>query len=304
MTTFFLDLWQDLREKRLWPVAVGLALAIVAVPVALVQPASSPTPSAGPATQPQAARLPAVSLDQSSVGNSHLNVFKERNPFKGLAENTTLGVGTPSSTLPSTGGTTGSGGSGSSSSGGGTGSSASSSSGGGGGSSGGGSGGGSSSSSVGPDGKPASPGLHYYIFTADVKFGQTGHVHTYNGIKQLDLLPPNKSPVVAFMGVKNGKSAVFFIDDPAITAAGEGKCVGHGCHFIQMKPGQEETLSASSGSSAVSWTLKVLAVHVRQVSKNQFMGNAKPEKAGAKVSASSNKQQPTLLTEPGLALKR
>ncbi len=28
MTTFFIDLWQDLREKRLWPVAVpGVAAA-------------------------------------------------------------------------------------------------------------------------------------------------------------------------------------------------------------------------------------------------------------------------------------
>ena len=29
MTTFFLDLWHDLREKRLWPVAAGLAVAIL-----------------------------------------------------------------------------------------------------------------------------------------------------------------------------------------------------------------------------------------------------------------------------------
>ena len=44
MTTFFLDLWQDLREKRLWPVAAGLAVAIVALPVALVKPASGFAP--------------------------------------------------------------------------------------------------------------------------------------------------------------------------------------------------------------------------------------------------------------------
>ena len=64
MTTFFLDLWQDLREKRLWPVAAGLAVAIVALPVALVKPASSPSPSSAPPSEPQAAKLPAVSLDQ------------------------------------------------------------------------------------------------------------------------------------------------------------------------------------------------------------------------------------------------
>ena len=302
MTTFFLDLWQDLREKRLWPVAAGLAVAIVALPVALVKPASSPSPSSAPPSEPQAAKLPAVSLDQGSVSSSHLNVFKERNPFKGLTDQTTLGVGMASPTASPTGAIPGSGGS---SSGGGSGSSTSSSSGGsGGGSSSGGSGGGSSSSASGPDGKPVSPGLHYYIFTADVKFGQTGHVHTYKGVKELDLLPPDKSPVVAFMGVKNGKSAVFFIDDPAITAAGEGKCDGHGCHFVELKPGQEETLSVSTGNVSMSWTLKVVALDTREVSRKDFTGNTTPDKSNAKVSASSTKPEPTLLTVPGLALKR
>ena len=44
MTTFFIDLWHDLREKRLWPVAVGLLAAIVAVPAILFKPASDAAP--------------------------------------------------------------------------------------------------------------------------------------------------------------------------------------------------------------------------------------------------------------------
>src|SRR5438876_12406863 len=116
MTTFFLDLWQDLREKRLWPVAAGLAVAIIALPVALVKPASSPSPSSAPPSEPQAAKLTAVSLDQSSVSSSHLNVFKERNPFKGLTDQTTLGVGTasPTGAIPGSGGSSSGGGSSSS----------------------------------------------------------------------------------------------------------------------------------------------------------------------------------------------
>ena len=35
MKIFLLDLWHDLRAKRLWPVAAVLAVALVAVPVVL-----------------------------------------------------------------------------------------------------------------------------------------------------------------------------------------------------------------------------------------------------------------------------
>ena len=39
MKIFLLDLWHDLKEKRLWPVAVVLLAALVAVPVLLAKPA-------------------------------------------------------------------------------------------------------------------------------------------------------------------------------------------------------------------------------------------------------------------------
>jgi hypothetical protein len=35
MNKLLLDLWHDLRAKRLWPVAALLAIALVAVPVVL-----------------------------------------------------------------------------------------------------------------------------------------------------------------------------------------------------------------------------------------------------------------------------
>ena len=41
MKIFLLDLWQDLKEKRLWPVAVVLLVALVAVPVLLAKPSSA-----------------------------------------------------------------------------------------------------------------------------------------------------------------------------------------------------------------------------------------------------------------------
>ena len=45
MKVFLLDLWQDLRAKRLWPVAVVLLLGLAAVPVLLAKPAEDPGPA-------------------------------------------------------------------------------------------------------------------------------------------------------------------------------------------------------------------------------------------------------------------
>ncbi len=52
MKIFLLDLWHDLREKRLWPVAVVLAVGLVAVPVVLSKPSAAPP---APAVEQQAA---------------------------------------------------------------------------------------------------------------------------------------------------------------------------------------------------------------------------------------------------------
>ncbi|TML81704.1 MAG: hypothetical protein E6G07_04465 [Actinobacteria bacterium] len=81
MTTFLLDLWQDLRAKRLWPVAVALVVATLAVPLVLSKSASSPVPPTGGGQATGASKLPTVALDASSIDTSHLDVFGQKNPF-------------------------------------------------------------------------------------------------------------------------------------------------------------------------------------------------------------------------------
>src|SRR3954451_14302793 len=89
MTSFFVDIWHDLREKRLWPAAVGLIAAIVAVPVVLFKPASdaappnTATPKGG-----QTAALPVVHVDGGPALGSHLEAFSasEKNPFKPMKD--------------------------------------------------------------------------------------------------------------------------------------------------------------------------------------------------------------------------
>ena len=45
---FLIDLWSDLREKRMWPVALVLLLALIAVPVVLSKPSKEPAVVATP----------------------------------------------------------------------------------------------------------------------------------------------------------------------------------------------------------------------------------------------------------------
>jgi hypothetical protein len=295
MTTFLLDLWQDLRAKRLWPVAVALLAATVAVPVVLFKPASSTPPSTGAGQASNSSKLPAVTLDASSIASSHLNIFKQKNPFSVLKDPdtsqssgggsaTTANAGTGSTSAASSGGTSGSAATGGSPSGGGTG----------------------TPTPTGPNGKPVQPGVHYFEYTADVRFGPRGQIKDYKGVHNLDVLPSGDNPVVAFMGVKDGKTAVFFIADPAFRADGEGKCQPSpdNCTFVYLTKdaGQdEETLSAQNGQ--VEYTLQLTGLHVETISKDAVTGDTTPSsKRAAKRHAKARRA--TLLTLPAIVAKR
>ena len=63
MNDFLIDLWNDLREKRLWPVAALLLVGLIAVPVVLSKPTEEPAlrggrraRGTGPPTWPRAWR--------------------------------------------------------------------------------------------------------------------------------------------------------------------------------------------------------------------------------------------------------
>jgi hypothetical protein len=290
MTTFLLDLWQDLRAKRLWPVAVALLAATVAVPVVLFKPASStPAPNTA-AVASNDDKLPAVTLDASSVNGSHLDVFKQKNPFssEGDVIGGAGGAGGENPLTDSVGKAVDKAGD----------------------AAGGGSGGGGGSTTpsgdtsgpapTGPDGKPMEPGVHYFTYTADVEFGPRGRTKTYKGLQELDLLPDGDSPVVAFMGVRSGQKAMFFIADPAFRADGEGQCSPSpdNCMFVYLSKDEdhnEETLSAQNGR--VEYVLELKDLHTKGLSEDDALGDTTPDKSGD-TAKRSRKQRRSLLSLP------
>ena len=107
MNRLFLDVWHDLKQKRLWPVAVLLGAALMLVPVFLlkgsapVEEAASPSPTATSGGQPTDALVPGAtasgggasgssSLDTMPISlentprlaASPLDALKSKNPFE------------------------------------------------------------------------------------------------------------------------------------------------------------------------------------------------------------------------------
>ena len=76
-------LWDELVERRLWPVAVVLVVALVAVPVLLAKPAKEaappPVPTGTGAASPGLAFQPAVTTD----GTKSSQIRKRLGPSSG-----------------------------------------------------------------------------------------------------------------------------------------------------------------------------------------------------------------------------
>ena len=289
MTTFFIDLWHDLREKRLWPVAVGLIAAIVAVPAILFKPASDAAPTtAVPPKTSTADTLPVVAVETGPSSGSRLEAFNEKTPFKpmkDLAKTDTGGSGSGTGGSGATGSSTPSGSGASSGSGGlggtGTGSS-------------GGSGSGSTSGST-PSGgstgtgstpsNPA-PNTRWFHYTADFSFGEPGKPKAFKNVGSFTLLPDEATPSIVFVGIDGDhKSAMFFISDPAFTAQGEGKCnaPGDACRFVTLKlsdTNDEETFTANDGS--VSYDLKLVKINREELGTGTTPDPAAPAGKAAK----------------------
>ena len=294
MTTFLLDIWHDLREKRLWPIAVALVAATVAIPVVLMKPAEVPPPPQAPQGA-QTAALPTVASDPTIVDSSHLDSFDIRNPFGSGADRSSAGSmpgGSPDDAA------TGASGGGSAA---GDPAGAAGGSGSGGGTAGGGGGTGGSGGSGG--------GTRYFTYTVDVHFGPRGETRAFKGVETLDLLPDDQTPVVSFMGMRdNAKTAVFFIVDPTFEADGEGECApsAEDCRFIYLgvdDDRNEETLAAADGN--LEFQLKLDKIHIKRLSGAEAQGDAQPDSSDSpqRKGQSKGKREHTLLTVP-LAARR
>jgi hypothetical protein len=252
----------DLVEKRLWPVAAVLLIALLAIPVLLSNPADEQPAPVSTAVTPAVAAgnassafQPAVSTEgkKSSEIRKKLEGFETKDPFK--PQN--LGGGGSSAAGGSVevqgGDATAGGGS--------TDSSVADSPPLG--TSGGGAAGGGSSTDT--SGTPTQSETFYYTYTADVRFGKEGNLDRKT-LNQFRSLPSSEDPVVVFMGVKeDGETAIFLLSSAA-SSTGEGNCEPDDtCTFLYMKKGDKQRLEAvNENDEVVTYELVLLGIDVKR----------------------------------------
>ena len=262
-----LDMWDDLREKRLWPVAAVLLLAVIAVPLFVIKPASEPSPS-GAAPQPrQAQSTPAVGVvDDASRESSRLGLFGKKDPFRPpaatLAPSTSAGGATGSSAAgasppsPTSAGSSPASGSAPGPSGG-------------------------SGSTGGGSGPAPAPGGRLrrttYTYVVDLDFGREGRTRLRRGVPRLKVLPSARSPVAVFLGVSaNAKPAVFLLN-AAFEQRGEGTCRPSRarCTFLHLSTDAEKNGHRIVDGNGVTYMLRLRAIRrvpVREASQASRLG--------------------------------
>lgn len=241
----------ELREKRLWPVALVLLLAIIAIPIAL---SKSATPARvaqlpqSPSGSPSAASIPVIN-QQTTPAQSRLT-GPSRDPFgapSSAPSGSTTGVassGGASSTTSSSGTSSGSSSSSSSSS--------STSS-------------GSSSSSSPPSitqsatPKPAPAGLtatqSYDVSLAIT--GSSGNLNTIDPLERLSVIPSKQQPLLVELGVLHGGQRVLFVVQPGTVVNGPGTCTPGpiDCQIVSLGQDQTESVSHQTATGPVQVAL-------------------------------------------------
>jgi hypothetical protein len=285
MKIFLLDLWHDLRAKRLWPVALVLAVALVAVPVVLSKPSetpSAPPPTVRKAPDPEDLKaLASVKLDQSSdERGSSLDTFDPDNPFrppaaivkrsrKDSGAESSVTSDTPSSGGADTGDT---------------------------GSTGGdlGSGGGGDTGSTGGGDTPTTTVQYRYV--VDLTFTANGRTRHIKSMERLDMLPSQESPLLLFLGVSaNAGNAVFLVDS-TLEAAGEGKCKPRAsdCAFLYIGAGSEHEFTNEDGDS---YTLRIDEIRKLKVDGTAAASRTKSARAAIGSPVASRRYVSPLLAD-------
>ncbi len=234
--TFLRNIWADLVEKRLWPVALALLVGIVAVPVMLAKSsegtvANDPTAPGAVANNAVVAKADkAIALNTAVAATARRNrAGTPRNPFKQLF--------VVKDTATTTGGTTDT-----------TGSSTPSS-------------GGTPTNSGGTT-TPKPKTTTTDVYRVNLRFGQAGGMHTIKNIARLTPLPSATNPFFVFLGVKNdGHTAVFLVSSDA-KATGDGTCKpsSSDCETIEMGAGDTEFFDLTTDSGVVQFQMDVISI--------------------------------------------
>lgn len=255
MKAMALGVVQDLRERRLLPVAILLAAALIGLPALMLKPAAdapAPTPVQPVTAAPGAEGLPTPEQALQGGGKplvslavlekpSKLESFDNKNPFKPL-EKLDDGPDLSGTNLAdaakqaSAGGATGGADKGT----------------------GGGGGGGTTPPATdlpnnGTPVPPSDPGdgaPQKFTYTLDATLDGPNGLRRFRNMPRLRMLPSESSPLLVFLGVDaTGSKAVFLVDSTVTMLDGEGTCSPSkdSCATLSLEPGERQTFVDGDG---------------------------------------------------------
>jgi hypothetical protein len=263
----------ELRERRLWPVAVALLAGLVAVPVLLTKSPSTTASSQVPGAGVSGTSGHTISVRLAGGAQAALR-GGARDPFKqhGSAVTTPAGTALPSvgrsisagggvasvaagsggtSSAPSSAGKSGVG-SGSSAPSLGTTTS----------------GGGGSVSAPAPSTRPAAPvapkkpapaGLtSTQSYQVELQLSNSsGGLDLIDSVARLSPIPSASQPLLVELGVEQGGSHVLFAVQPGTVPSGAGSCIPGpiDCEILSLSPDQTETVSTGSGATVTQFAV-------------------------------------------------
>lgn len=239
---------RDLIDKRLWPVALLLVAALVAVPVVIGASASdAPVPAATPVATPAAGSAPKSAItvaDEDVVERSRPGAVSD--PFFDPPEpDTATGGGTSTATAPGSAGSTPSAGSGSSTTNPSTTTSTSTSTG----------------TSTVPGSTPApsttatpepttDDRAERTLYRTRLSFG-AGDGAEVRGVSRLEPLGGRSNPAVQYLGTtRSGRSAVFLLG-PGAVSEGDAECAETTCRVIALKPGDRQVVEVTDEQGSI-----------------------------------------------------
>jgi hypothetical protein len=288
--SFLKNVLHDLIEKRLWPVAIALVAALVAVPIVLGGSSSSTgspaadvaavTASNGLANHRDVARGKVISLEEQAAGKVE-RTGKVRDPFvqHHQPKKVKVVVVKTTSTAPATGAQ-----------------------------------GGSSAPSDNTDDfgsttpvaptvpaapkKPESTSADTY--RVKLSFGEVGAMKSYDNVARLTPLPSSDNPFFVFLGLADDqKSAIFLINADAVPN-GDGSCKpSHDdCQQIVLRAGDTEFFDLQSGTAGVVQ----YQLDLKSIKKSKAENKASAAKAHARESKAGRETLRELVANDPTAL--
>ena len=253
--SFLKNVLHDLVEKRLWPVAIALVVALIAVPIVLG--GSSDTGSTGddvaavpaPAAGSPGAAGAVVSLQEKTAGKVQRG-GKVRDPFvqHHLPKVSTTSTNPVTAGNGSAGGPIGGGPSSSNT----------------------GSGGSSTPSTTTPADTTKQPDAEKKpdttaadLYRVKLKFGEAGAEKTINNVARLTPLPSADNPFFVYLGLKDDQKTAIFLVDADSVPTGDGTCKPSkaNCAQIELEPGDMEYFDLQSGTAGVvQYQLELISV--------------------------------------------